>query len=69
MLAVVGCGLFPGAALVADFHSHMAPADFSPYTELAARLAGSAVHGGVRDQLREAQDRVIGGRVAIQNPG
>ena len=69
MLAVVACGLFPGAALVADFHPHMAAADFSSYPELAARLAGTAVHGGVRDQLREAQDGVIGGRVAIQNPG
>ena len=69
MLAVIVCGPLPGAALVADLHPHMAAPYFSSYTELAARLAGPAVHGDVRDQLRQAKDGVIGGRVAIQNPG
>ena len=69
MLAVVACGLFPRAALVADFYPDVAAARFGTDAEMAAWFTGSAVDGGVRGQLREAKDGVIRSRVAVQYPG
>ena len=69
VLVVFVRGLRPGAALVGDFHPHAAAVHFDTDAEMAAGLAGAAVDGGVRDQLREAQDGVVRSRVAVQYPG
>ena len=69
ILLVILRGPFPGAALVGDFHPHAATVHFGTDAEMAAWFTGSAVDGGVRDQLREAQDGVVRSRVAVQYPG
>jgi hypothetical protein len=59
----------PGSALVGHFHSQMAAAQLDADAEVTVGLSGSAVHGGVRDQLGQAEDGVGGGRAAVQYGG
>jgi hypothetical protein len=69
VLVVMRLRLRPRTALVGDFHPDMAAVPFDTDAEMAARLAGAAVDGGVRYQLGEAKDGIVRSRVTAQYPG
>ena len=55
--------------MVGDFHSQMAAVQLDADVEVTVGLSGSAVHGGVGNQLRQTEDGIDGGWAAVQYGG
>ena len=60
----------PGAPLILDLDTHAAPvADLGADSKDAARPPASAVRAGIRRQLADQKDSVVGRGMAVQKTG